>query len=88
VDFLEQLCVAIPSTEEEVEDLLRKKTKTVRKLELRLADRRKPSDDGCACVSFVRLSISAILCRRAFGTRAHHFPRGMGASILPFGRDY
>ena len=58
VDFLEQLCAAIPSTEKEVEDVLRKKTKTVRKLELRLADRRKLSDDGCAYVSFVRLSIS------------------------------
>jgi len=66
VDFLEQLCAAIPSTEEEVEDLLRKKTKTVRKLELRLANRRKPSDDGCACVSFVRLSISAIPLSQGF----------------------
>jgi hypothetical protein len=25
--------------------------------------------------------------RRAFGTRTHYFPRGMGASIVPFGRD-
>jgi hypothetical protein len=25
--------------------------------------------------------------RRAFGTRKHYFPRGMGASIVPFGRD-
>lgn len=58
MDFLEQLCAAIPSTEEEVEDVLRKKTKTVRKLELRLADRRKPSDDGCAYLAFVRSSIS------------------------------
>lgn len=58
MDFLEQLCAAVPPTEKEVEDVLRKKTKTVRKLELRLADRRKPSDDGCAYVSFVRLSIS------------------------------
>jgi hypothetical protein len=24
---------------------------------------------------------------RAFGTRTHYFPRGTGASILPFGRD-
>lgn len=66
MDFLEQLCVAIPSTEEEVEDLLHKKTKTVRKLELRLADRRKQSHDGCACVSFVRLSISAIPLSQGF----------------------
>ena len=58
MDFLEQLCVAIPSTEKEVEDVLCKKTKTVRKLELRLANRTKPSDDGCAYVSFIRLSIS------------------------------
>ena len=66
MDFLEQLCAAIPSTGEEIEDLLRKKTKTVKKLELRLADRRKPSDDGCACVSFVRLSISAIHLSQGF----------------------
>ena len=25
--------------------------------------------------------------RRAFGTRTNYFPRGMGASIVPFGRD-
>ena len=25
--------------------------------------------------------------RRDFGTRTHYFPRGMGASIVPFGRD-
>lgn len=66
VDFLEQLCAAIPSTEEEVEDVLRTKTKIVTKIELRLADRKKPSDDGCACTSFVRLSVSAIPLLQGF----------------------
>ena len=51
-DFLEQLSAAIPSTEGGVADVLRKKTKTFKKLELRLADRRKLSDDGYTCVPF------------------------------------
>jgi hypothetical protein len=25
--------------------------------------------------------------RRAFGTRTQFYPKGMGASIIPFGRD-
>ena len=51
-DFLEQLSAAIPSAGE-VENVLRKKTKDTKKLELRLADRTKLSNDGYACVSFV-----------------------------------
>jgi hypothetical protein len=51
-DFLEQLSAAIPSTEG-VEDVLRKKTKPFKKLELRLTDRRKLTNDGYACVRFV-----------------------------------
>jgi hypothetical protein len=52
-DFLEQLAAAIPPIEGGVEDVLRKKTKSLKKLELRLADRRKLSNDGYACVPFV-----------------------------------
>ncbi len=48
VDFLEQLSAALPSTEEEVKDVLRGKLKNPRKLELRLIDRKKLSDDGYA----------------------------------------
>ncbi|KAF8499812.1 Spo11/DNA topoisomerase VI subunit A [Russula emetica] len=68
-DFLEQLSAAIPSAEE-VEDVLRKKTKDTKKLELRLTDRTKLSNDG------------------AFRTRTHYFPRGMGASIVPFAQFF
>jgi hypothetical protein len=57
-DFLEQLSAAIPSAEE-VEDVLRKKTKDTKKLELRLTDRTKLSNDGYACVPFVYSSIFA-----------------------------
>ncbi|KAN0129228.1 Spo11/DNA topoisomerase VI subunit A [Lactarius tabidus] len=46
LDFLEQLSAALPSTEEEVKDVLRGKLKSPRKLELRLADRKKLSNDG------------------------------------------
>jgi hypothetical protein len=46
-DFLKQLSAAIPPAEE-VEDVLRKKTKDTKKLELRLADRKKLSNDGYA----------------------------------------
>jgi hypothetical protein len=56
-DFLEQLSAAIPSAEE-VEDVLRKKMKDTKKLELRSADRTKLSD-GYACVPFVYSFISA-----------------------------
>jgi hypothetical protein len=49
-DFLEQLSAAIPSAE--VEDVLSKKTKDTKKLELRLADRTKLSNDGYAYVPF------------------------------------
>jgi hypothetical protein len=56
-DFLEQLSAAIPSVEE-VQDVLRKKTKDTKKLELRLTDRTKLSNDGYACVPFVYSSIS------------------------------
>lgn len=57
-DFLEQLSTAIPSAEE-VEDVLRKKTKDIKKLELRLTDRTKLSNDGYACVPFAHSPISA-----------------------------
>ncbi|KAI9509183.1 DNA topoisomerase IV alpha subunit [Russula earlei] len=66
-DFLEQVATAIPSTEREIEQALLKKTRAARKLELRLADRAKVSNDG---------------------TRAQVFPRGMGASIIPFARFF
>ena len=48
MDFLEQLSAALPSTEEEVKDVLRGKLKNRRKLELRLIDRTKLSNDGYA----------------------------------------
>jgi hypothetical protein len=51
VDILEQLSAALPSTEEDVKNVLRRKTKTIRKLELKLADRRRLSKDGYATVS-------------------------------------
>jgi hypothetical protein len=51
VDFLEQLSVVLPSTEREVEDVLRRKTKTPRKLVLRLIDRKKFSNDGCVVIT-------------------------------------
>ena len=86
-DFLEQLSAAIPSAEE-VENALRKKTKDIKKLELRLTDRTKLSNDGYACVPFVIRPYPLPLDRRAFGTRIHYFPRGMGASIVPFGRGF
>ena len=57
-DLLEQLSAAIPSVEE-IEDVLRKKPKGTKKLELRLADRTKLSHDGYACMLFVYSSISA-----------------------------
>jgi hypothetical protein len=63
VDFLEQLCKAIPTMEGEDEDGLRKKTKTPRKIKLILADRKKPCNDddgGCACISSFHLSMSPI----------------------------
>ena len=54
--FLEQLSAAIPPAED-VEDVLRKKTKDTKKLELRLADRTKLSNDGYDCVPFIHSSI-------------------------------
>ena len=48
VSFLEQLSAALPSTEEEVKDVLRGKLKNPRKLGLILIDRKKLSDDGYA----------------------------------------
>jgi len=56
-DFLEQLSDAIPSVEE-VEDVLRKKTKDTKKLELRLADRTKLSNNRYTCIPFVYSSSS------------------------------
>lgn len=35
---------------------------------------------------FIRLYLLPRDCR-TFGTRTQYFPRGMGASIVPFGRD-
>ncbi len=87
LDLLEQLSAALPSAEEGVE-ILRQKLKTAKRLELRLTDRTKLSDDGYACGSFVLFThICYLVTRRSFGTRTHYFPRGMGASIVPFGRD-
>ncbi|KAH9083770.1 DNA topoisomerase IV alpha subunit [Lactarius deliciosus] len=42
----QQLSAALPSTEEEVKDVLRGKPKNPRKLELKLVDRKKLCDDG------------------------------------------
>jgi hypothetical protein len=56
-DFLEQLSAAIPSVEE-VGNVSRKKKKDTKKLELRLTDRTKLSNDGYVCVLFVYSSIS------------------------------
>lgn len=57
-NFLEQLSAAIPSAEK-VEGVLRKKTKDAKKLELRLTDRTKLSNDGYAWVPFGYSYISA-----------------------------
>ena len=88
MDFLEQLSAAIPSTEGEIEDVLCKRTKPFRKLVLRSIDRKKLSNEGYDCVWFVSCLHLLSCVRRAFGTRAQVFPRGMGASIMPFGRDH
>ncbi len=76
VNFLEQLCAAIPSTEGEIEDVLRKKTKPLRKLELRLTDRTKQSNDRCALrvvCSFVYINY---LLTAGVSVLAHKFSRG------------
>jgi hypothetical protein len=86
-DLLEQLSATITPTEGGVKDVLRKKGKTVKKLELRLTDRRKLSNDGYARVPFFWPHLRS-RARRASGTRTLFFPRGMGASIMPFGRDH
>lgn len=83
VDFLEQLSAALPSTEEEFKDVLRGKLKNSRKLELRLIDRKKISNDGYAIPQYLRLLSHK---GRAFGTRTQSFPKGVRASIIPFGR--
>lgn len=83
MDFLEQLSAALPSSSE-VEDVLCGKLKNTRKLELRLIDRRKISNDGYT----VSLSCLCLLSHgsRVFGTRTLSFPKGVRASIKPFGR--
>ena len=56
-DFLKQLSLTIPSVEE-VEGVSRKKVKDKKKLELRLSDRTKLSNDGYAYIPFVYSTIS------------------------------
>ena len=71
LDFLEQLSAALPSTEEEVKDVLRGKFKSPRKLELRLTDRKKLSNDGYTGPQcFV-----CYLMRAGLLARAHIFSR-------------
>lgn len=83
MDLLEQLSAALPSTEEEVKEVLRGKIKNPRKLELRLTDRNKLSNDGYAVPQYLRPSSHR---SRAFGTRIQSFPKGVRGSIIPFGR--
>ncbi len=53
-DFLDQLSAAVPSPEGvEDSDALRKKMKTAKRLELRLAYRKKLCNDGYACVPLI-----------------------------------
>jgi hypothetical protein len=79
VDFLEQLCAVTPSTEGEIEDALRKETKPLGKLELRLTNRKKTcNDDGCARVLFVHLSTSANVWLQVFRHPRTSFPEGNG----------
>jgi len=85
VDFLEQLSAAMPSTEGEVQGILKKKTRNLKKLELRLTNRTRLSTDGYAREPFVLLCLyMPSLSSRTFGTRVQIFPRGLGASIVPF----
>lgn len=83
LDFLEQLSAALPSTEEEVKDVLRGKLKSPRKLELRLTDRKKLSNDGYTFPQCLRLLSHG---SRAFGTRTQSFPKGVRGSIIPFSK--
>jgi hypothetical protein len=83
LDFLEQLSAALPSTEDEVKDVLRGKLKSPRKLELRLTDRKKISNDGYAVPQCLRLLSYE---SRAFGTRIQSFPKGVRGSITPFSK--
>jgi hypothetical protein len=71
-DFLEQLSAAIPK---EVEDVLRKKTKDTKKLELRLTDRTKLSNDGYACVPFIYSSVCYFVTA-GLSVPAHIISRG------------
>ena len=83
LDFLEQLSAALPSSEEEVKDVLRGNFKSPRKLELRLTDRKKLSNDGYTGPQCLRLLSYA---SRTFGTRTHFFPKGVRGSIIPFSK--
>ena len=83
VDFLEQLSAALPSTEEEVKDVLRGKFKNPRKLKLKLTDRRKLSTDGYAVPQCLCLPSHG---NRTFGTRTQAFPKGVCGSIIRFGK--
>ena len=73
VDFLEQLSAALPSTEEEVKDVLRGKHKNPKKLELRLIDRKKLSNDGYAVP---QLHPPVISCGQGFRHSHTVFPEG------------
>jgi hypothetical protein len=81
-DFLEQLSAAIPSTEGGVEDVLRRSTKTIKKLELRLADRRKLFNDGYACVQLVSFVHIYYLVATGLSVPARSFSRGEWVQAL------
>lgn len=74
-NFLEQLSAAIPSAEE-VENVLRKKTKDTKKLKLRLADRTKLSNDGYAlCIICLFVHIYYVMTA-GLSVPAHIFSQG------------
>ena len=79
--FLEQLSAAIPSPEE-VGNVLRKKAKDTKKLELRLTDRTKLSNDGYVSVLFVYSSISTYLVTAGLSVPARTISRGEWVQAL------
>jgi hypothetical protein len=76
VDFLEQLSAAMPSTEGEVQGILKKKTKTLKKLELRLTNRTRLSNDGYAREPFVLLVYTCHLSAAGLLVPAYKFSQG------------
>ncbi|KAI0268616.1 Spo11/DNA topoisomerase VI subunit A [Gloeopeniophorella convolvens] len=53
LDLLRQIAAALPTTEQELNDMLHSKSRDVKKLVLKLADRRKSTANGeCGCRTF------------------------------------